>query len=51
MIDIAEFLAWQCGNIFWKEANLENRIRKAFKSIRTLLIELKNKYTDGKQVS
>jgi hypothetical protein len=46
-LDIAEFLAWHCGNIIWKESDLENRIRKAFKSIRDLLIKCKNKYNNG----
>jgi hypothetical protein len=41
-IGIATFLAWECGNIFWKESNFEKRIRKAFKSIRISLLAKRN---------
>ncbi len=46
-LDIAEFLAWQSGNIFWRESDLEQRIREAFKSSRIWLESLKENYKSG----
>lgn len=46
-LDIADFLAWQSGNVFWSEQELENRIREAFKSARTSLTALRKKYDSG----
>ena len=46
-LDIAEFLAWESGNIFWKESDLEQRIQKAFKSSRICIESLKENYESG----
>jgi hypothetical protein len=43
-LDIAEFLAWQSGNVFWKESELEIRIKKSLKLSRSILNTLKEKY-------
>lgn len=43
-LDISEFLAWQSGNIFWKESDIEQRIRKAFKLSRIRLVSIKEDY-------
>lgn len=46
-LDIAEFLAWTSGNVFWKDNDLEKRIREAFKSSRISLVALKTEYESG----
>jgi hypothetical protein len=45
--DIAEFLAWHSGNVFWKELNLIKRIETALSFSRSTLLKLKEKYESG----
>ena len=45
--DIAEFLTWQAGNIFWKESSLQKRIENAFNLSRSTLLKLKENYESG----
>ena len=44
---IATFLAWESGNVFWTEHDLENRLREAFKSAHASLAVLKKEYESG----
>ena len=46
-LDIAEFLAWHSGNVFWTEDDLESRLREAFKSAHSSLAVLRKKYGSG----
>lgn len=45
--DIAEFLTWQSGNIFWKEIDLRKRVEKALTLSRSTLIKLREKRERG----
>jgi hypothetical protein len=45
--DIAEFLARQSGNVFWKEENLKKRFGTALGLSRSILLKLKEKYKSG----
>ena len=45
--DIAEFLAWQSGNVFWKESSLKNRIENALSLSRSTLLKYREKYAGG----
>ncbi len=46
-LDIAVFLAWQSGNVFWNESDLEKRIKEALSLSRSTLFALKEKYESG----
>ena len=45
--DIAEFLAWKSGNVFWKESSLIKRIENALSLSRSTLLKLREKYESG----
>jgi len=45
--NIAEFLAWQSGNVFWRESSLKKRIKNAFSLSRSSLLKLREKYENG----
>lgn len=49
--DIGEFLAWQSGNVFWKEFELTNRIETALKLSLSMLLKLKEDYEAGQQIT
>ena len=46
-LEIAEFLAWESGNVIWDEHDLKKRLGDAFKSARKFLCALQQKGLDG----
>ena len=46
-LGIAEFLAWESGNVIWHEHDLKKRLGDAFKSARKFLCALRQKGLDG----
>ncbi len=46
-LDIAEFLAWKSGNVFWTDGNLQNRIEKAIETSRVTLKTLNVVYNSA----
>jgi hypothetical protein len=46
-LKVAEFLAWESHNIFWKEDELCERLKRAFEVAHTALLPLKKKERNG----
>ena len=43
-VEVAEFLAWESGQVFWHDDALSDRARNAFKSLRDQLGHLQERY-------
>lgn len=46
-LEIAEFLAWESGNIIWYEHDLKKRLKIAFTSARKSLSAVEKEYNGG----
>jgi len=46
-LEVAEFLAWESHNIFWKEDELCERLKRAFEAAHTALLPLKKQRRNG----
>ncbi len=46
-LEIAEFLAWESGNIIWYESDLKKRLKAAFTSAHKFLSDIEKSYNGG----
>ena len=47
-LEIAEFLAWESGNIIWHEQDLKERLKATFTSAHKSLSDIEKAYNGGK---